>query len=93
MPDKIHPIFHAAYIQFGSHAVSRIHAHRFQPGQLLQEAAVFPEIYHTVQLHVVTASCEHAMPVDYLFAADKVFGTAQVDESVQQAKAAQYGSS
>lgn len=71
------------YIQFGGHAVSRIHAHSFQPGQLLQEAAVFPEVHHTVQFHVVAASAEHAMPVDYLFAADKVFGTAQVDESVQ----------
>ncbi len=92
MIDKIRPVFHAAYIQFGGHAVSRIHAHSFQPGQLLQEAAVFPEVHYTVQFHVVAASAEHAMPVDYLFAADKVFGTAQVDEPVQQVKAAQHGS-
>lgn len=82
MPDKIRPVFHAAYIQFGCHAVSRIHAHRFQSGQLLQEAAAFTEIHHTVQFHVVTASAEHAMPVDYLFVTDKVFGAAQVDEPI-----------
>ena len=43
----------------------------------------YMELYRVVDFREHRSFLQHAMPVDYLFAADKVFGTAQVDESVQ----------
>lgn len=76
------PRVHADEIQFGSTAVARMDAHGLQPGQLLQQAAPFPEVHHTVEFNVLVAPGEHPMLVDKLLVGDSVHHTLQVDETV-----------